>query len=234
MAAKQRSTFCFDLSGVQYKTYGEISDMRRQWNTFERIETLNYTVLNTLGTVPPGPTSQRDASVFVRPADNAEKIDYLQGQLAHIARYPDISDFLYPYADRPIPYLSSVTSTVFETIYSTYTSSVFDPTTSTLAGPSTSLLTPILSSYTSTVIITYYSSITSIIATLPVIPITGPPTQVIPVAMPYSDLLENKKAKNLFIAVSSFTGKFPKSPYKFTSSDEYVLYKKYRDTVGQG
>jgi hypothetical protein len=232
MAFVQRSTFCFDLSGVQYKTYGEISDMRRQWNTFERIETLNYSILNKLGTVVPPPTSQYDASVFVRPVDNAEKIDYLQGQLAHIARYPDISDFLYPYADRPIPYLSSVTSTIFETIYSTYMSSIFDPITSTLAGPS--LLTPIMSSYTSTVIITYYSSITSVIATLPVIPITGPPTQIIPVSIPFSDSMENKKARNLFIAVSSFTGKFPKSPYKFSSSDEYVLYKKYRDTVGHG
>ena len=231
MATVQRSTFCFDLSGVQYKTYGEISDMRRRWNTFERIESLNYTILNTLGTVPPGPTSQRDASVFVRPVDNAEKIDYLQGQLAHIARYPDISDFLYPYADRPIPYQSSVTSSVIEATYSTYISSIDIPISSIGTGPL--LLTTIVSTYTSS-ITTYYSSITSIIQSLPVIPITGPPTQIIPVSIPFSDSLENKKAKNLFIAVSSFTGKFPKSPYKFSSSNEYVLYKKYRDTVGHG
>jgi hypothetical protein len=210
-----RSTFCFDLSGVQYKTRADLSDLRRRWDTFERIENYNSAVLKQLSLNLPGPGIQRDGSVFLRPADNAEKIDYTQGQLAHIARYPDISDFIVPYANRVIPYSHSTISSIFTNTVSTYTSTVSSVT----------------STYTSSYTSTYTSSIFSIIESLPLTIITGPPTQIIPKSSDYSEILENRKAKNLYIGVSTFTAKYPKSPYKFSSNDDYLLYKKYRDTI---
>jgi len=189
--------------------------MRRRWDTFERIENYNSAVLKQLSLTVPGPGMQRDGSVFLRPVDNAEKIDYTKGQLAHIARYPDISDFLTPYANRPIPYSQSTISSIFTNFDSTYTSTVSSVT----------------STYTSSYTSTYTSSIFSLIESLPPNVILGPPTQIIPKSSDYSEILENRKAKNLYIGVSTFVAKYPKSPYKFGSNDEYLLYKKYRDTI---
>ena len=211
-----RSTFCFDLSGVQYKSRAELSDMRRQWETFERIENYNSAILKQLSLTIPGPAIQRDGSVFLRPVDYEEKSDYTKGQLAHIARYPDISDFLVPYANRVIPYSNSTISSIFTNFESTYTSTV------------SSLTSTYTSSYTST----YMSSIMSMVENLPLNIIYGPPTQILPKSSDYSEILENRKAKNLYIGVSTFVNKYPKTPYKFSSNDEYLLYKKYRDTIG--
>ena len=212
----ERSTFCFDLSGVQYKTRAELSDMRRQWDTFERIENYNSAILKQLSLAIPGPAVQRDGSIFLRPVDYEEKTDYTKGQLAHIARYPDVSDFLTPYANRVIPYSNSTISSIFTNFSSTYTSTV------------SSLTSTYTSSYTST----YISSILSLVENQPLNIILGPPTQILPKSSDYSEILENRKAKNLFIGVSTFTAKYPKTPYKFGSNDEYLLYKKYRDTIG--
>jgi len=209
LRSTMRSTFSYDASGVQYRSRAELTDLVRQWNTFERIENYNFIVLNKLATIIPSAPGQLDGSVFLRPADYDEKIDYTKGQLAHIARYPDISDFLVPYANREIPYSQSTISSFFSTF------------TSTMTVPIT---------YTSTYTSTYMSSMLSIVQHLPYNPVYGPPTQIIPVSSDYSEILQKRKARNLYISVSSFTAKYPKSPYKFSSSDEYLLYKKYRDT----
>jgi hypothetical protein len=227
-----RSTFCFDVSGVRFKTWTEINDLKRQWNTFERIENLNSGILKNQASFVPGRLGTFETSVFVRPADDAEKSDYLKGQLAHIARYPDISDFLVPYASRTIPYSKSTVSYSYP-VTSTYTSTLYNPVVST-AFLSTLFSYPITSSFTSTLVSSPISSIYSLIRALPPNPTIGPPNQLIPVSVPLSKYVEDKKARSLFITVSTFTAKFPKSPYKFASSDEYVLYKRYRDTIGHG
>ena len=174
-----RSTFCFDLSGVAYKSRAEVTQLKQEWDTFERIENLNSGILFQLGQNPPPNLRFHDDSIFVRPSSFAEKLAYTKGQLAHIARYPDISDFIVPYSNRPIPYASSIVSSIFKV-------------------PEQS----------------------SIVA-----------SQIIPVATDYATILENRKSRSLFITVSTFNFRFPKSQYKFSSQDEYLLYKKYRDTV---
>ena len=175
-----RSTFCFDLSGIRYKSRTELTELKQQWDTFERLENRNSGILNFLAQNPPPPLQLYDESVFVRPSSFAEKIAYSKGQLAHIARYPDISDFIVPYANRPIPYNSSVVSSIF--VQS--------------EGP-----------------------VTGGCRVIPTIPID------------FASVLQNRKATSLYINVSTFNARFPKSPYKFSSQDEYLLYKKYRDTL---
>ena len=102
-----RSTFVFDLSGIKYVSRGDISALALQWNTFEQIESTNSVILQDLAKVLPSGLMQKDISVFRRPANYEEASDYKLGQLAHIKRYPDISDFMVPYANRPVPYSPS-------------------------------------------------------------------------------------------------------------------------------
>ncbi len=40
--------------------------------------------------------------------------------------------------------------------------------------------------------------------------------------------LFNQKSLNLYVKVSTQTGLYPKSPYKFASTEEYLMYKKYK------
>ena len=44
------------------------------------------------------------------------------------------------------------------------------------------------------------------------------------------ELLNEQKALNLFVLVSTQTALYPKSPYKFSGMDEYLTYKKYKET----
>ena len=43
--------------------------------------------------------------------------------------------------------------------------------------------------------------------------------------------LANITALNLYVKVSTQTALYPKTPYKFTSNQEYLLYKNYVQTV---
>jgi len=45
--------------------------------------------------------------------------------------------------------------------------------------------------------------------------------------IPYEELMNNRKALSVYIKVSTQTGLYPKSPYKFKNADEYLMYKKY-------
>ena len=169
-----RSTFCYiPPSSFIYKSRQDITDLKRQWETFERIENYNSIVANKLANTIPD-----DKQVYYIYVDNQEQIDYTQGQLAHIQRYPDISDFLVPYAKKPI---------------------------------------------------LYTSTISTIISNLGLNDRIGPcPNEPTSVIISNEQRIQNRKSNDIYIRVSTQNAIYPKSPYKFGSNEEYLLYKKYK------
>lgn len=179
-----RSTFCFPASTMKYKSKMEIMQLRNQWNTFERIENINSIVLNKLGnTLPIEASSGTSAPVFYQFTGSDEKTAYNQGQLAHTVTYPEVTEFLVPYSAKPIPYTSTILSTMKGTNY--------EP------------IAPGASTFCSNI--------------LPTLPRKD------------SDiLLRNKNALNLYVRVSTQIAQFPRSPYKFSSNNEYITYNEYK------
>jgi hypothetical protein len=179
-----RSTFCFPESTMKYKSRLEIRQLREQWDTFERIENFNSIVLNKLAqTVPPEASSGTSTPAFYQFQSSAEKTAYNLGQSAHTVTYPDETDFLVPYASKPIPYISTVISTIVGYKYV----------------------------YVSTTTSTFCSNI------LPTAP-----------KLDSDIILRNRNGLNLYVRVSTQIGQYPKSPYKFSSNSEYLLYNEYK------
>ena len=176
-----RSTFCFPESSLQYKSQAEIRQLRTQWDTFERIENYNSIVLNQLGSMMPAvaPSGMINPS-FYQFVDSAEKTNYNMGQLAHTVIYPDVDEFLAPYAKRPIPYISTIISSIAATRYDISEGDV----------ACSNVLPP-------------------------------PPLD--------SDIiLRNRAGLNLYVRVSTQMAQYPKSPYKFTSNNEYITYSEFK------
>jgi hypothetical protein len=158
-----------------YITRQDISDRKRQWDTFERIENFNSIARNNLANSLPTATSQ----VFYNFVDNSEKLDYTNGQIQHVERYPDISDFLVPYSRKDIPYTPTVIAAL-----------QFVPS-ETILGP------------------------------CPGDPVPKSPAVIDPVGY--------RKSRDVYVRVSTQQAQFPKSPYKFGSNQEYLLYKKFQE-----
>jgi len=183
-----RSTFCFPASTMKYKSITDIRQLKNQWDTFERIENINSIVLHNLANkLPTEASSGTSAPAFYQFTGSEEKTAYNQGQLAHTVTYPDVVDFLVPYASKPIPYTSTVLSTIAGTKY------------------------PFIASSTPT----FCSNI------LPTLP-----------RLDSDVLLRNKNGLNLYVRVSTQNAMYPKSPYKFSSSSEYITYNEFKRTLG--
>jgi hypothetical protein len=77
--------------------------------------------------------------------------------------------------------------------------------------------------------IPYTSSVLSSIASLPINTTTNCACErpVLGKTIPVDQRLSDIKALNLFVRVSTQTAKYPKSPYRFDSAEEYLLYKRY-------
>ena len=86
----------YDLSGVKYKTKGDILTLQRQWDTFNRVQTANFSIyLKILSGQP------LNWYVFV---NNQEATDYRNGQQLHTLRYPYIPPALFQSVSiAPIP-----------------------------------------------------------------------------------------------------------------------------------
>ena len=78
-------------------------------------------------------------------------------------------------------------------------------------------------------VIPYTSSVLSSIASLPINTTTNCACErpVLGKTISVDERQSNIKALNLFIRVSTQTARFPKSPYRFESAEEYLLYKRY-------
>ena len=92
----------YDLSGVKYKTKSDILTLQRQWDTFNRVQAINFSIyLKILKGEP------LNWYVFV---NNQEATDYRNGQQLHTLRYPYIPPaFFQPISIAPIPTSSFVT-----------------------------------------------------------------------------------------------------------------------------
>jgi len=86
----------YDLSGVKYKTKSDLLTLQRQWDTFNRVQAINFAIyLNILKGGAP------NWYVF---ASNQEATDYRNGQQLHTLRYPYIpATFFQSVALAPIP-----------------------------------------------------------------------------------------------------------------------------------
>jgi hypothetical protein len=168
-----RSTFCFKYDTRKFVSQNDIIALKRQWNTFERVENFNSIVYSTIS------GSENPIGIYFYSFLNQSELDdYKLGQANHIAEYPTVSDFLISYSKKPV---IPKTSTIVSTVVSPYISPLCCP------------------DYISTNVISN------------------------------TELLANKTAKLIYERVSTQSALFPKSPYKFSSSTEYTVYKQYRD-----
>jgi hypothetical protein len=167
-----RSTFCFKHDTRAFLSQNDIIALKRQWDTFERVENFNSIVYSTITG-----SESSTSLVYYSFLNQSELDDYKLGQVNHIAEYPTVADFLVSYSKKPIIAKNS-------TVVSTVT-----PFISPLCCPD----------YISTNVISN------------------------------TELLVNKTAKLIYERVSTQAVLFPKSPYKFSGSSEYLAYKQYRD-----
>jgi len=176
-AVPARSTFCY-VNTTRFVTRQDLIVNQNNWETFERVENVNSIVREKLAQSVPPTASAVSERVWYQFANDQERNAYKAGQTAHVAQYPDVSDFLVPYSNKPIPYTSSILSTI--------------------AG-----LPP--------------ESCVNCVCARPLLgkPITN------------DERLSNVNAQLVYIKASTQTALYPKSPYKFVSSDEYLLYKRY-------
>jgi hypothetical protein len=177
-----RSSFCYVNRSKFISDRDNIAN-KQNWATFERVENNNSAILLRLAnTVPIGTSGSgggdRGDRIWYQFADDAEKMAYRQGRRDHIAAFPTVSDFMVPYSDRPIPYTSTVLSTL-----------------ASLPQPAVPI---------------------NCICSLP----TGR-------LMSDDERISNAKAASVYVKASTQTALYPKSPYRFSSADEYLLYKRY-------
>jgi len=93
-----RQQFIYDLSGVKSKSFSDILQYRRQWETFERVENYDDIIFQRLS------DGYRD-KLYYQFTSRQEANDYYLGQAAHIRRYPsEASNGLFTsIRDRPMP-----------------------------------------------------------------------------------------------------------------------------------
>jgi hypothetical protein len=83
----------FDLSGVYYKSRGDIMDLRNAWNMFEQIEASNIqtSTLIGLGIKHYDSGNSSPEPIFYQFPSFDDRTQYVKGQLLHVQRYPYIN-----------------------------------------------------------------------------------------------------------------------------------------------
>lgn len=99
-----RLQFCFDLSGVKYKSRQQVMDLQRTWETFERIENDNNIIFQRLS------VGLRD-KMFYQFRTREELNDYRTGQTNHILRYPWLPPSIFDSISiQSVPYITPLNS----------------------------------------------------------------------------------------------------------------------------
>ena len=80
----QRKQYPFDSSGLKYKSMSDIMRLRRQWETYERVENYNFAVYNNL-------VKGDRAGLYYQFSSNEELNDYRNGQQQHMLKYPQVT-----------------------------------------------------------------------------------------------------------------------------------------------
>jgi hypothetical protein len=105
MSTPLRTQYAFDLSGVRFRSRGEILTMQRQWETFERIENYNDVIYQSFSV---GDRSKP----YYQFKDQAEINDYRVGRILHERRYPTLPDTTFAsISNRPMPDVPVVNAT---------------------------------------------------------------------------------------------------------------------------
>jgi hypothetical protein len=103
-----RSTFCFKHDTRAFLSQHDLIALKRQWDTFERVENYNSIVYSTIN----GSESPANL-IFYSFLNQSELDDYKLGQANHVSEYPNVADFLTSYSKKPIiPKNSTIVSTV--------------------------------------------------------------------------------------------------------------------------
>ena len=105
--ATKRTQYPFDIPGLRSKSQSEMFRLRRQWDTFEKVENYNYNIYAQL-------LQGNRSMMYYQFLDKEELNDYKHGQQLHMLRYPDvsfqsISDQVLPdiVLGSPAPYVSN-------------------------------------------------------------------------------------------------------------------------------
>jgi len=105
--AGQRTQWPYDLSGVKYKTKSDMIRLETQWNTFERVENINFLIYLRF-------LSGDFSKTWYQFVTNTEAADYRAGQTLHISRYPMVPPVVFSsICFAPLPQCK----TSFPTIY---------------------------------------------------------------------------------------------------------------------
>ena len=92
-----RTQYFFDLSGVKYKSRGDVMRLREQWDIFERVENYNDIVYQRMSNGDRG-------TLYYQFKDREESSSYRQGQLQHTQRYPWLAPSTFnSISSRPLP-----------------------------------------------------------------------------------------------------------------------------------
>jgi len=81
--AGQRTQWPYDLSGVKYKTKSDMIRLETQWNTFERVENINFGIYLRF-------LSGDFSKTWYQFVTNEEAANYRVGQQLHTNRYPNV------------------------------------------------------------------------------------------------------------------------------------------------
>ena len=88
LKAGKRTEWPYDLSGVKYKTKSDMIRLRTQWDTFERVENINFVIYLKF-------LSGNFSQPWYQFVTNTEAADYRAGQTLHISRYPNVPPVVF-------------------------------------------------------------------------------------------------------------------------------------------
>jgi hypothetical protein len=100
-----RTQWAFDASGLRSKSMSDIMRLRRQWETFERVENYNDIIYQKL-------TQGNRSELYYQFQTSEELHEYRNGQQQHSTKYPSVSfasiSDKYPATQftGPAPYMS--------------------------------------------------------------------------------------------------------------------------------
>jgi hypothetical protein len=88
---------------VKCKSNSDLIRLRRQWDTFEKVENYDDTVYNNL-------TKGNRGTLYYQYLNREEATDYRSGQTAHIQRYPWLNPCVFEsIRNRPFPNVATTT-----------------------------------------------------------------------------------------------------------------------------
>ena len=197
----QRSTFCFKHDTRAYLNFNEIMTMKKQWDTYERVENYNSIVYSTIvGLSPPLPATPippppLPATPIPPPPLPATPTPVIRPSTISTGS-ANIIFYNFQNQEELLDYNQGKLQHIAEY-----------PDVSDFCVPYSKKPTNIAGVFNSNGYFIEKSIKSNLIDN--------------------SERLTNTTGRNLYVLVSTQKSLFPKSPYKFSGNDEYLLYKRY-------